>query len=184
MSSSNQFPILKWAQRKDKLFITINVIHTKKPLIEIKGKKMKYSGTDGNKNYSFDIELYDEIDISNSKYTLDTRNIFLNLKKKNSGSYWPRLTLNKIKYHWIEIDWTYFVDDEDEEENAKEPNFEGKNLDDINDNINEEKNNEKENINENKKIEKKDVGTNTEINNVELLGDRKADISDLDKEEE
>ena len=82
MSSSNQFPILKWAQRKDKLFITINVIHTKKPLIEIKGKKMKYSGTDGNKNYSFDIELYDEIDISNSKYTLDTRNIFLNLKKK------------------------------------------------------------------------------------------------------
>ena len=57
-------------------------------------------------------------------------------------------------------------------------------MDDINDNINEEENNEKENINENKKIEKKDVGTNTEINNVELLGDRKADISDLDKEEE
>ena len=80
--STNQFPTLKWAQRKDKLYLTINVIHSKTPTIEIKGKKMKYEGTDGTKNYSFDIELYDEIDTENSKYTLDTRNIFLNLKKR------------------------------------------------------------------------------------------------------
>ena len=182
--SQKQFPTLKWAQRKDKLYITINVVHSKTPKIEINGKKMKYEGTDGTKNYSFEIELYDEIDTENSKYTLDTRNIFLNLKKKKSGDYWPRLTFDKVKFHWIEIDWNYFVD-EDEEEEAKEPNFEGKNLNEISENLdNEEENNEKENINENKKIEKKDVGTNTEINNVELLGDRKADISDLDKEEE
>ena len=77
--SQKQFPTLKWAQRKDKLYITINVVHSKKPIIEIKGKKMKYEGTDGIKNYSFEIELYDEIDTENSKYTLDTRNIFLNL---------------------------------------------------------------------------------------------------------
>ena len=43
---------------------------------------MKYQGTDGNINYAFDIELYDEIDKENSKYTLDARNIFLKLKKK------------------------------------------------------------------------------------------------------
>jgi len=60
--STNQFPTLKWAQRKDKLYLTINVIHSKTPTIEIKGKKMKYEGTDGTKNYSFDIELFDEID--------------------------------------------------------------------------------------------------------------------------
>ena len=56
--SQKQFPTLKWAQRKDKLYITINVVHSKKPKIEINGKKMKYEGTDGTKNYSFDIELY------------------------------------------------------------------------------------------------------------------------------
>ena len=43
---------------------------------------MKYQGTDGNINYSFEIELYDEIDKENSKYILDARNIFLKLKKK------------------------------------------------------------------------------------------------------
>ena len=92
MSSNTQFPILRWAQRKDKLFITISVVHTKKPLVEINGKKMKYSGTDGKINYAFEIELFDEIDKEGSKYTLDSRNIFLNLKKKTEGPYWPRLT--------------------------------------------------------------------------------------------
>ena len=177
--SKKQFPTLKWAQRKDKLYLTINVVHSKKPSIEIKGKKMKYEGTDGTKNYSFDIELYDEIDTENSKYTLDTRNIFLNLKKKKEGAYWPRLTSEKAKYHWIEIDWNYFVDDEDEEEEAKEPNFEGKNLSEINAEKNEDNvdNNEKE-----KKVEKKDQGTNTDFVEEKIL--EKADISDLDKEEE
>ena len=177
--SIKQFPTLKWAQRKDKLYLTINVVHSKKPTIEIKGKKMKYEGTDGTKNYSFDIELYDEIDTENSKYTLDTRNIFLNLKKKKEGAYWPRLTSEKVKYHWIEIDWNYFVDDEDEEEEAKEPNFEGKNLSEINAEKNEDNvdNNEKE-----KKVEKKDQGTNTDFVEEKIL--EKADISDLDKEEE
>ena len=177
--SQKQFPTLKWAQRKDKLYITINVVHSKKPTIEIKGKKMKYEGTDGTKNYTFEIELYDEIDIENSKYTLDTRNIFLNLKKKKSGDYWPRLTFDKVKFHWIEIDWNYFVD-EDEEEEAKEPNFEGKNLNEISENLDKEE----ENTNEKneKKVEKKDAATNTELEEEKIL--EKADISDLDREEE
>ena len=175
--STTQFPSLKWAQRKDKLYITIHVVHSQKPTIDIKCKKMKYSGTDGTKNYSFEIELFDEIDKENSKYTLDTRNIFLNLKKKKEA-YWPRLTSDKVKYHWIEIDWNYFVD-EDEEEEAKEPNFEGKNLNEIDGDINEEE--EKIEKKEKKNVEKRDVGTNTE-EDIKIL--EKADISDLDKEEE
>ena len=55
------------------------------------GKRIKYQGTDGTVNYAFDIELYDEISKEESKYTLESRNIFLNLKKKTSGPYWPRL---------------------------------------------------------------------------------------------
>ena len=139
--SKTKFPIIKWAQRKDKLFITIMVVHSKKPIVDLTdGKRIKYQGTDGNTNYAFDLELYDEIVKEESKYTLDSRNIFLNLKKKTSGPYWPRL--NK--------------DEKNNEDNGK-------------------------------KIEKKDVGTNTENyneNDFAMLGENKADISDLDKEEE
>ena len=189
MATKTQFPILKWAQRKDKLFITINVVHSKKPTIEIEGKKMKYQGTDGNINYAFDIELYDEIDKDNSKYTLDARNIFLKLKKKTEGPYWPRLTSDKVKYHWIEIDWTYFTE-EDEEEEAKEPNFEGQDFGDMGGEMDED--DKPDEPNEEKKEEgKKDEATNTEKKEEkpeekkdEKKEEKNADISDLDKDEE
>ena len=126
-----QNPILKWAQRKDKLFITICVVHSKKPIVDLTdGKRIKYEGTDGSKNYSFDIELYDEIVKDESKYTLDSRNIFLNLKKKNSGPYWPRLLKDEKKYHWIEVDWMYYAE-EDEEDEATQPMKPGQDFDDM-----------------------------------------------------
>ena len=177
MASKTQFPILKWAQRKDKLFITINVVHSKKPTIEIEGKKMKYQGTDGNINYAFDIELYDEIDKENSKYTLDARNIFLKLKKKTEGPYWPRLTTDKVKYHWIEIDWVYFTE-EDEEEEAKEPNFEGQDFGDMGGEMDEDDKPDEP------QEEKKDETKATEEKKEEKPEEKKADISDLDKDEE
>ena len=129
--SKTQFPIIKWAQRKDRLFITINVVHSKKPIVDLTdGKRIKYQGTDGTVNYSFDIELYDEISKDESKYTLDARNIFLNLKKKTSGPYWPRLLKDEKKYHWIEVDWMYFAE-EDEEDEATNPMKPGQGFDDM-----------------------------------------------------
>ena len=126
-----QFPILKWAQRKDKLFVTICVVHSKKPIVDLSdGKRIKYQGTDGTTNYAFDIELYDEIVKDESKYTLDSRNIFLNLKKKTSGPYWPRLLKDEKKYHWIEVDWMYFAE-EDEEDEATQPMKPGQDFDDM-----------------------------------------------------
>ena len=190
MSTTTQFPILKWAQRKDRLFITILVVHAKKPIVEIEGKKLKYNGTDGKVDYAFDIELYGEIDKEGSKYTLDARNIFLNLHKKESGPYWPRLTSEKVKYHWIEVDWSYFVD-EDEEEDSNVPNLDGNDFGDMGGEMDED---DKPDEEEEKKEEtKKDEGTNTEEKKEEKEEDKKeeekkeekkADISDLDKDEE
>ena len=130
-ASKTQFPIIKWAQRKDRLFITISVVHSKKPIVDLTdGKKIKYQGTDGTNNYAFELELYDEIVKEESKYTLESRNIFLNLKKKTSGPYWPRLIKDEKKYHWIEVDWVYFSE-EDEEDVATQPIKPGQDFDDM-----------------------------------------------------
>ena len=131
IETKTQFPMIKWAQRKDRLFITINVVHSKKPIVDLTdGKRIKYQGTDGTVNYAFDMELYDEISKDESKYTLESRNIFLNLKKKTSGPYWPRLLKDEKKYHWIEVDWMYFTE-EDEEDEATNPNKPGQGFDDM-----------------------------------------------------
>ena len=129
--AKTQFPMIKWAQRKDRLYLTISVVHSKKPIVDLTdGKRIKYQGTDGTVNYAFDIELYDEISKEESKYTLESRNIFLNLKKKTSGPYWPRLLKDEKKYHWIEVDWAYYAD-EDEEDEATNPMKPGQGFDDM-----------------------------------------------------
>ena len=129
--AKTQFPMIKWAQRKDKLFIKKSVVHSKKPIVDLTdGKRIKYQGTDGTVNFAFDIELYDEISKEESKYTLESRNIFLNLKKKTSGPYWPRLLKDEKKYHWIEVDWMYFAE-EDEEDEATNPMKPGQGFDDM-----------------------------------------------------
>ena len=161
ISEKTQFPILKWAQRKDRLFITINVVHSSKPSVDIvEGKKLKYAGTDGKTQYAFEIELYDEVLKEESKYNLDARTIFLNLKKKTEGPYWPRLLKENLKYQWIQVDWVYYVD-EDEEEEAKQPNFDGQDFGNLNNELDED-----DEVQEDKKEE----------------GEKKADLSDLDKE--
>ena len=125
MESKTQFPILKWAQRKNLLFVTINVVPVKPPTVDIiDGKKLKYTGTDTN-NFAFEIELYDEVVKEESKYTLDSRNAFLNIKKKTSGPHWPRLTKDTVKYQWIQFDWSRYVDEDEENESVPQPDFEG-----------------------------------------------------------
>ena len=43
-------PNIKWAQRKDKLFITIDVVEIQNPVIDIIDEKtLKFQGTDNNK---------------------------------------------------------------------------------------------------------------------------------------
>ena len=192
-TQKNQIPIIKWAQRKDRLFITINVVHSKKPILDLTdGKKLKYQGTDGTINYAFELEFYEEILKEGSKYTLDARNVFLNLQKKNPGPYWPRLIKDKKKYHWIEVDWLYFTE-EDEENESKQPIKPGQDFDDMPDmaemdeanehnhdhnlNHNDNEENKKEEIKEEKKVEIK------EEKKEEIKEEKKVEIKEEKKEE-
>lgn len=180
METKTQFPILKWAQRKNCLYITINVVHTVKPSVDIiDGKKLKYSGTDGVKNYAFEIEFFDEVNKEESKYTLDSRNTFLNIKKKTAGPYWDRLTKDTTKYPWIQVDWAYFTEEDEEDEAAAAPNFDGMNFGDPGEMDDEDDEPPKdgcgcghdhEHHHHEDEEEKKDE-------------DKKPDLSDLDKEE-
>ena len=192
-TQKNQIPIIKWAQRKDRLFITINVVHSKKPILDLTdGKKLKYQGTDGTINYAFELEFYEEILKEGSKYTLDARNVFLNLQKKKPGPYWPRLIKDKKKYHWIEVDWLYFTE-EDEENESKQPIKPGQDFDDMPDmaemdeanehnhdhnlNHNDNEENKKEEIKEEKKVEIK------EEKKEEIKEEKKVEIKEEKKEE-
>ena len=63
MQSTNiTIPKIKWAQRKDKLFITIDVVGVKTPQIDIvDGRTLKFQGTDETHKYAFELELFEEV---------------------------------------------------------------------------------------------------------------------------
>jgi prostaglandin-E synthase len=124
-SGQTIIPSIKWAQRKDKVFITIDVVEVKNPMIDIvDGRVLKFQGSDKSHTYSFEVELYEEVDKEESKFALDTRNIFLNIKKKTKGAYWPRLTKATGKLNWVGVDWRYYIDEDDEDEETQQgPNF-------------------------------------------------------------
>lgn len=62
MSSSNIAPV-KWAQRKDSLYITISLADVKDHTIDLTEKKITFSGVSGGQAYTLDLELvsYDTI---------------------------------------------------------------------------------------------------------------------------
>lgn len=123
-NQSTTIPQIKWAQRKDKLFVTIDVVEVKNPNIDIiDGKVLKFQGTDKTHTFAFEIELYDEVLKEESKFSFDARNIFLNIKKKAKGPYWPRLTKASGKLNWVGVDWRYYIDEDDEDEETAGPNF-------------------------------------------------------------
>jgi prostaglandin-E synthase len=118
-------PNIKWAERKDKLFVTIDLDDVKEPKIDISDNNhLLFSGVSNGKEYKLDLELYGEVDKAQSKWTIDTRNIFLKIIKKTKGPYWNYINKDKKKYNYIHIDWNQYVD-EDEEDEKPEFNFPG-----------------------------------------------------------
>ncbi len=129
MQLDTKIPTIKWAQRKDRLFIKIDVVEVQNPKIEIvNGTTLTFQGSDKTIKYALDLELYGEVEVDPEefKYASKARNIFLNIKKKESGPYWPRLTKENRKFNYIQIDWTYYIDEDEEDENDnKMPSFGG-----------------------------------------------------------
>jgi len=113
-------PPVAWAQRKNAILLTFNVEDCKKPDIKIEANKIYFKGTGGTekKEYENTLELYGEIDTDNSKYFVRDRNVEFILLKKSEGPFWPHLLKQKMKYHWLKVDFTRWKDEDDSEDEA------------------------------------------------------------------
>jgi prostaglandin-E synthase len=112
-------PNIKFAQRKDRIYITIDIVDVSCPIIDIiDNTTLTFSGTKTDKAYFLNIEFFDEVVKMESKFTLNTRNIFLNIKKKQSGPFWPRIFKENTKHSWLTIDWQYYIDEDDDEDGS------------------------------------------------------------------
>nr|BAH70783.1 ACYPI001190 [Acyrthosiphon pisum] len=114
-------PPVIWAQRNDVVYVTICVEDSKNPDIKIEPEQIVFHSVAGleQKVYDVTIPLYAAVEPENSKTTVGGRYIELVLKKPSTDTkYWPQLTKEKKKYHWLKVDFKKWKDESDSEDEA------------------------------------------------------------------
>ncbi|GAB2287504.1 hypothetical protein Dimus_021879 [Dionaea muscipula] len=116
-SSSSRHPSVKWAQRIDKLFITIELSDAKDVKVQLEPEgKFIFSATKGDIPYVVDTELLDKINLEESKYSVGLRSIVYSIKKAED-KWWGRLLKQEGKPPaFLKVDWDKWVDEDDDSE--------------------------------------------------------------------
>lgn len=117
-------PTVLWAQRKDKLYITLDIQDVKDQTINLtegpdgvgkltfKGK----AGPEPQQVFELDLDMNDKINVPDSKVSVSARNIFVVVMKQETG-HWPRLTKDSGRHlTHIKCDWNKWVDEDEEDE--------------------------------------------------------------------
>ena len=139
-------PNVKWAQRKDRVLLTIECENCEEPKLRIENvdddendKKfgvlsLAGQGTRNGKACAYDLnlEVFGELNKSESKVSVSERKIVLVLLKSRSGPHWPRLLRAKGKSPAnVKVDWDLYMDSDEEEEEEKKAQFDIGELDDF-----------------------------------------------------
>jgi len=114
MASQTLHPPVVWAQRKDQVFLSVDLQDVKSENIKLEPTKLSFFGKSGTKQYSFEIEFLKEIDPAKSKYVVRPRSIEFVVIKKDLG-YWERILKEqpKIKLNWLKVDWNKWKDEDE-----------------------------------------------------------------------
>ncbi|XP_004928496.1 uncharacterized protein CG16817-like [Bombyx mandarina] len=115
MTSQVTPPSVSWAQRNARIFLTFNV-ECEKPDINIEPKSITFKGIcePEKKMHEVLIPLYAEVDPKKSMWVNKGRLIEVLLaKEKVDEPYWPSLTSDKKKHHWLKVDFNRWQDEDE-----------------------------------------------------------------------
>lgn len=133
MSKTTQ-PEVLWAQRssaddaeKNIVYLTIMAPDVEKPKLDITSTGIKYSGSNKEREYHFELEFFAEIEPAKTQERSSSRSTFLVLQKKElKAEFWPRLSKEKAKLHYLKTDFDKWVD-EDEQDGGDDVDLGGMN---------------------------------------------------------
>ncbi|XVE60862.1 hypothetical protein DITRI_Ditri05aG0160900 [Diplodiscus trichospermus] len=122
MLKMSRHPTVKWAQRSDVVFITIELPDAQDVKLKLEPEgKFFFSATSGVDKvpYEVDMDLLDKIDFAESKASIGKRNICY-LVKKAENKWWSRLLKKEAKPPvFLKVDWDRWVDEDEEDEDNK-----------------------------------------------------------------
>jgi len=111
------FPPVKWAQRKDSLFVTLDIpdVDKKAAVITLGPKELHFKGTSQKKDYEVKLEFLNEIDdkSTETKWQVKPRQVSFFLKKKDEA-WWTRLLENhQIQKSKVKVDFEKWKDEDE-----------------------------------------------------------------------
>jgi len=124
MPEQTQIPRVLWAQQREHILLTITVPDIDKVDVKFEEDSVSFRGQSSSSDvkdknvYAVKIDLFDKIDGDASKYEIVGQKYWrLLLKKKDaSAAFWPRLTKEKARLHWLQTDFDHWKDEDESDE--------------------------------------------------------------------
>ncbi|KAJ8478437.1 hypothetical protein OPV22_022164 [Ensete ventricosum] len=110
-------PEVLWAQRSDKIYLTVSLPDARNVSVESKPHgAFRFSAVGAqDEHFDFSLELYDAVVPEASKINIGMRNIICSIKKEKKG-WWKRLLKSEEKpAPYIKVDWNKWCDEDEEE---------------------------------------------------------------------
>ncbi|XP_064989081.1 uncharacterized protein OsI_027940-like isoform X1 [Musa acuminata AAA Group] len=111
----SRHPEVKWAQRLDKIYITVQLPDAKDAKVNLEPDGIfTFSATAGagNSTYELKMDLYDKVNKEASKINVGVRSIFCVVEKAEKG-WWKKLLRGDGKApHYVKVDWDKWVDED------------------------------------------------------------------------
>lgn len=123
----SKHPSTRWAERKDKLFITIDVSNATDVAVGFTDKSVVVTGTgntassDGAQPFALTINFQKPVNPSGGSYKVLGQTIQLVAEKAESGPFWGRMTEEPTKAtkQWLSADWNLWKDEDEVDEGEK-----------------------------------------------------------------
>jgi len=120
-----------WAIRRDKVFVSFQVEDAEDVQVVFEEQKITFSANQKEinaqgkktkkvlKTFRNDIDLYAKVKVENCVHNNYGREIKCLLTRAEEGEYWPRLTKEKQRIHWLKVDFSRWKDEDDSDTEDK-----------------------------------------------------------------
>ena len=133
MPDQIQIPRVLWAQQRETVLLTIAVPDIEKVDVKFEEDSVSFNSQQAGVNtkdknvYAIKIDLFGKVDPEGCKYDIIGQKYWRILLKKQEGTakFWPRLTKEKQRLHWLQTDFDHWKDEDesDDEKPGQDGNF-------------------------------------------------------------
>jgi len=118
MSTTTAVPPCKWAQRRERVYLTVGVTDPQHVRVDIEPTRVAFAGVSKAGPFAHTFNLLREIVPAESSYKALGRELQINLKKADAGAggFWERLTAEPARASkaFLSCDWDRWVDEDED----------------------------------------------------------------------